>query len=66
MAGVHGSDKKSGGKKKSRLVTSRRRPLSLTVLPSGRLSFVGSGLEGAGLVICFLVGLSWFATRQKA
>lgn len=47
-------------------VTSRRRPLSLTVLPSGMLSFVGSGLEGVGLVICFLEGLSWLARGQKS
>lgn len=50
---------------KNSFLTSSKRLLSLTVLPGGRLSFLGSGLEGAGVVMCFLEVLSWFAIRHK-
>lgn len=39
-------------------LTSRRRLLSLMVAPGGELSFLVSGLEDAGLVMCFLDVLS--------
>lgn len=45
-------------------LTSRRRLLSLTVLPSGRLSFLGSGLEDAALLTCFLEVFSGFARKN--
>lgn len=45
-------------------LTSRRRLLSLTVLPSGRLSFLGSGLEDAELLTCFLEVFSGFARKN--
>ena len=46
-------------------LTSRRRLLSLTVLPSGRLSFLGSGLEDAVLLTCFLEVFSGLARKNK-
>lgn len=42
-------------------LTSRRRLLSLTAVPSGALSFLGSGLEGAELMTCFRGVFSWLA-----
>lgn len=37
----------------------------MTVVPRGRLSFLGSGLEDAELMMCFLEVLSWFAIKKK-
>lgn len=34
-------------------------------MPSGRLSFLGSGLEDAVLMMCFLLVLSWLAVKKK-
>ena len=37
----------------------------MTVLPSGRLSFLGSGLEDAVLLTCFLEVFSGLARKNK-
>lgn len=34
-------------------------------MPSGRLSFLGSGLEDAVLMMCFLLVLSWLAVKKR-
>lgn len=48
-----------------RFLTSKRRPLSLTVVPSGRLSFLGSGLEDDVLMMCFLEVFSWLTVIKR-
>lgn len=46
-------------------LTSRRRLLSLTVEPIGKLSFLGSWLEDTVLLMRFLEPFSWFAVKDK-
>lgn len=46
-------------------LTSRRRLLSLTPVPSGKLSLPGSGLEDAVLMVCFLEVFSGFTIKNK-